>query len=234
MLARSLFIALPPPSRSSISDANSCKLPSSLRLLLAPSFAMPRSSSSFCAALTFFRGLDRAHRHSLPARLTSPLLDRSGDKPSPSREIILRTRQKFRGLSPDASIFICDAIGAEVFPTFAVYQILRMQFIRKIDLAIREFNIFRLRSVFLEALMNSRARENIIRIIFFISIPEIPVVASRARCIKILETYLISRNEGYQTDFRKTFVLGAINSRFFNAARYGSNKRRSRLIYYLF
>lgn len=53
VLARSLFIASPPPSRSSISDANSCKLPSSLCLIPhAPRHRL-------LTALAFLRGLDR-------------------------------------------------------------------------------------------------------------------------------------------------------------------------------
>lgn len=59
VLARSLFIASPPPSRSSISDANSCKLPSSLlraSCLLVPLRPVPVPFT----VLAFLRGLDRA------------------------------------------------------------------------------------------------------------------------------------------------------------------------------
>ena len=52
VLARSLFIASPPPSRSSISDANSCKLPSSLCL-------MPHASLPSSYGTRVSRGLDR-------------------------------------------------------------------------------------------------------------------------------------------------------------------------------
>jgi len=55
VLARSLFIASPPPPRSSISDANSCKLPSS-RLL---AFLL----------VAILRGLDRAPSTSPPPRV---------------------------------------------------------------------------------------------------------------------------------------------------------------------
>jgi hypothetical protein len=45
VLAPSLFIASPPSSRSSISDANSCKLPSSLLLVVAPATFLAHDST---------------------------------------------------------------------------------------------------------------------------------------------------------------------------------------------
>lgn len=75
VLARSLFIASPPPSRSSISDANSCKLPSSLS---ASCSTLPRR------LLTARPRPPRVRSHTIaPRELVAPLLNRFGiNRPS--------------------------------------------------------------------------------------------------------------------------------------------------------
>lgn len=115
-LAHPLFIAPPPPSRSSIFDANSCKLPSSL-LLVAPATFLAHNSRT---ALAFLRGLDRTPSRTRPAL---PFLDRSGiNLPQPRN--YFEDLPEISEIIPNTSMFICGAIEAEVFRCRGGYQIL--------------------------------------------------------------------------------------------------------------
>lgn len=102
--ARSLFIASPPPSRSSIFDANSCKLPSSFLVLPAALLATPCDT----------RVPPRARSHAgTPFPPPYPPLERSirvafrrWDKPSPTERNYFESSPEISGIIPRIDIYL--------------------------------------------------------------------------------------------------------------------------------